>query len=186
MAKNGVLIASFCGTGKSYLCKKYPQSYSEIECWNYRKGDFPNNYVKDIISHLGKAKYLFISTDPNVLKELNKLGIEILLVYPDSKLRNEYLDRFLERNSPYDFIGVLMKHWNEWLNELKEQDYCKHIMLKNEQYLKDILIPENEEEEDEDSAFDCSFCGGEDGKHSSHYCPNNNSPFTALVKDGYD
>ena len=33
-----------------------------------------------------------------------------------------------------------MKYWNAWLNELKEQDYCKHKVLKSGEYLQDILI----------------------------------------------
>lgn len=135
-----ILYAAFCGTGKSFLCKVAPDIYKEVECWNYRSGDFPNNYVEDIIGMIGKVKYLFISTDPIVLKELNKLGIEIQLVYPENNLRNEYLDRFIDRDSPYDFIGTLMKNWNIWINELKEQTYCKQSILKSGEYLKDILI----------------------------------------------
>jgi hypothetical protein len=49
------------------------------------------------------------------------------------------LDRYIERDSPYDFIGTFMKHWDIWINELKEQKYCKHIVLKKGQYLQDIL-----------------------------------------------
>jgi hypothetical protein len=33
-----------------------------------------------------------------------------------------------------------MKHWHLWIDELKEQDYCNHIVLDSGQYLKDILV----------------------------------------------
>ena len=121
-----ILCAAFCGTGKSYLCNNFPGKYKEIEDWEYRQGDFPNNYIKDVLDMFGKSRYLFISTDPIILKELNKLNIDILLIYPENKLRNEYLDRFIERDSPYDFIGTMMKHWDIWIDQLKEQNYCKH------------------------------------------------------------
>lgn len=32
-----------------------------------------------------------------------------------------------------------MKYWDPWLNELKEQKYCNHIILNEGQYLSDIL-----------------------------------------------
>jgi len=142
-----VLCAAFCGTGKSYLCKNFPNTCKEIECWEYRQGDFPNNYIQDVIGAFGKTKYLFISTDPVILKELHKTGIEILLIYPVNQLRNEYLDRFLNRDSPCDFIGAVMKYWNVWINELKEQKYCKHIVLQSGQYLQNVLkIHESKQE----------------------------------------
>ena len=136
---NTKICAAFCGTGKSYLCNNFPNEYIEIECWNYRQGDFPNNYVDDVVDAIGKTKYIFISTDTLILKELNKRGYEINLYYPENELRNEYLDRFLHRNSPHDFIGAIMKYWNVWLNELKEQHYCNHNVLQTGEYLQNIL-----------------------------------------------
>lgn len=102
-----MIYAAFCGTGKSYLCTNYPDKYKELECWEYRNADFPNNYITEILNSIEKCEYLF--------------------------------DRFIDRNSPYDFIGTIMKHWNIWINELKEQKYCKHIILEKGQYLQDIL-----------------------------------------------
>ena len=134
-----MLHAAFCGTGKSYLCKNFPDIYKEIECWEYRKGNFPNNYVQDVINMMGKTKYLFISTDPVILKELNKMGIDIQLIYPKNELRNEYLDRFITRVSPLDFVGAIMINWHKWINELKEQNYCNHIILESNEYLQDVL-----------------------------------------------
>ncbi len=134
-----VLCAAFCGTGKSYLCDNFADTYKEIECWEYRNKDFPNNYIQEVINTIGKTKYLFISTDPIILRGLNDLGIEIQLIYPLNELRNEYLDRYIARDSPYDFIGTTMKNWDTWINELKEQKYCKHTILKSGEYLHDVI-----------------------------------------------
>lgn len=136
---NTKLCAAFCGCGKTYLCNNFPYDYMEIECWKYRNDEFPKNYVDDVICAIGKTKYLFISTDPVILNELNNRGYIIKLYYPLNELRNEYLDRFIDRKSPYDFIGVLMVNWNEWINQLKEQTYCEHIILQSGQYLMDVL-----------------------------------------------
>ncbi len=135
------IYSAFCGVGKSYLCDNFPEKYKELECWMYRDGDFPNNYIQDVLSMIGKTEYLFISTNPVILRSLNELGfgLDIKLIYPDNKLRNEYLDRYLNRDSSINFIGNVMKNWNTWIDELKDQKYCDHIVLKEGEYLQDVI-----------------------------------------------
>jgi hypothetical protein len=140
------MYAAFCGTGKTYLSNNFPSDYMEIECWEYRQGNFPENYIEDAIDLIGMSKYLFISTDPIILNELNNRGVKIKLYYPQNELRYEYLDRFLARDSPPDFIGAIMKYWNVWLDELKEQSYCEHIILQTNEYLQDVLTNKNRDE----------------------------------------
>ncbi len=140
MKKGNTIYSAFCGTGKSYLCSTQPDTYKEVECWEYRKGDFPGNYIAEVVERLGDSKYLFVSTDPSILRGLKAMGFEIKLFYPQNELRNEYLDRYLKRDSPYDFIGAVMKYWDSWLDELKGQEYCEHTVLKEGEYLIDVLF----------------------------------------------
>ncbi len=137
---NTVLCAAFCGTGKTFICEKTDIKAVEIEYWKYKDKGLQKEYVEDIRKQLGEAQYIFIATDPEGLKLLHNEGFDnIILVYPKDELRNEYLDRYIERDSPHDFIGVFMKYWNPWINELKDLKYCKHIVLEKSQYLKDVL-----------------------------------------------
>ena len=132
------LIASFCGTGKTYLCSTKKNAI-EIEFWKY-KDNSKDQYISDIKQYFGKVDYILISTDPEGLRLLNEHGFNIILIYPNINLRNEYLDRYIDRDSPPDFIGTFMKYWILWINELKEQNYCeKHIVLESNQYLSDVL-----------------------------------------------
>lgn len=133
------LCAAFCGTGKTYICEKTDIKAIEIEYWKYKDNNLQKEYIRDIKIQTGKVDYIFISTDPDGLKLLNKEGFDITLIYPKNELRNEYLDRYIDRDSPYDFIGTFMKHWHIWINELKEQNYCEHIILNSGQYLQDII-----------------------------------------------
>jgi guanylate kinase len=133
------LYAAFCGTGKTYICNKTNIKAIEIEYWKYKDNNLYKEYIQDIKKYFGTVDYIFISTDPEGLKLLNNEGYEITLIYPQNELRNEYLDRYIERDSPYDFIGTFMKNWNTWINELKEIHYCNHIILKTGQYLKDVI-----------------------------------------------
>lgn len=136
----GLLYAAFCGTGKSFLCSNYPDKFIEFECWNYRTGNFPENYIDDIKAAIGKYEYILFSTDPVVLRQLHKDGISIKLVYPKNKLKSEYMERFLKRESHIDFVRAIDTYWDGWIDELKEQSYCEHILLDSGQYLQDVIF----------------------------------------------
>jgi hypothetical protein len=131
------IIAAFCGTGKTYLCDKNPSKYVEFECWKYSdKPGFPANIIRDIKRGLGENEVVFISTNPVVLKELNRQGVEARLVYPDKKLKAEYIARYVKRGSHKDFIDMLGKHWDNWIDELAEQTYCEQTILGSGEFIK--------------------------------------------------
>jgi hypothetical protein len=134
-----VLCAAFCGTGKTHICNQNDINAIEIEYWKYKDEGLQKEYVNDVKNQIGNVDYIFLSTEPEGLKLLKDEGFNITLIYPENELRNEYLDRYIDRDSSYDFIGTFMKYWNLWINELKEQEYCKHIILKKGEYLQDVL-----------------------------------------------
>lgn len=134
--KKTKLISAWCGTGKTYICEKTDILSIEVEYWKYKD---PKKYIKDIRKYLGKVDYIFISTDPKGLKLLDEIGFEIDLIYPKNELRDEYLQRYLDRDSPADFIGVFMKYWDNWLNELKGLSFCSHTVLDSGQFLQTAL-----------------------------------------------
>jgi hypothetical protein len=136
---NTVVCAAFCGAGKTYICEKTDIKSVEIEYWKYKDKGLQKEYIDDIKKYIGIVDYIFVSTDPDGLKILHNEGFNILLVYPKNELREEYLDRFIARDSPYDFIGSFMKYWNIWIDELKKQTYCKHIVLQEGEYLQDVI-----------------------------------------------
>ncbi len=136
---NTILYAAWCGTGKTYICNRNNIDAIEVEYWKYKEKNLQHKYIQIINSYIGKVKYIFISTKPDGLKLLNNAGFNITLVYPSNDLRNEYLDRYIERDSAYELIGTFIKHWHIWLDELKEQTYCKHIILKSGKYLSNII-----------------------------------------------
>jgi hypothetical protein len=140
LRKKGMVYAAFCGTGKTYFCENY-KNVIEFECWKYDGVEFPYNYVSDIKSKINKVDYIFISTNPIGLKELYKQGIEITLIYPKIGLKEEYLQRYKNRESSDEFINRLNEEWVNWITELRSQNYCKHIILDKNQYITDILLP---------------------------------------------
>lgn len=136
--KTTEIIAAWCGSGKTYLCDNYSDVICiELEYWKYND-DY--EYIKDVKNNIGKVDYILVSTDPVGLNLLYSSGFNITLIYPENNLRNEYLERYIKRDSPYEFIGTFMKHWNIWLDELKQFKQYKHIILKSGEYLSDKLL----------------------------------------------
>ncbi len=123
------IVAAFCGVGKTFTYSNKKLSCIELECWKYDLGQFPMNYIEDI----------FISTNPVVLRDLYKDGIVATLVYPSIELKSEYMLRYRERGSEESFINMIDVNWDNWLNELNEQTYCKQIILKSGEYLIDYI-----------------------------------------------
>jgi hypothetical protein len=131
-----ILCAAFPGTGKTYFCGHSQLKAIEVEFWQYESR---KQYIQDVKAQMGKVDFVFLSTDVEGLQLLHNEGLEIFLVYPQKNLRNKYLDRYIERDNPYDFIGTMMKYWDATIEKLKEQKYCKHIVLEKNQYLSDVL-----------------------------------------------
>ena len=131
-----ILCAAFPGTGKTHICKHTKLKATEVEFWQYES---QTQYIQDVKALIGEVDFVFLSTEVEGLQLLHNEGLEIFLVYPQKNLRNEYLDRYIERDNPYDFIGTMMKFWNTTIEKLQELKYCKHLVLEKNQYLSDIL-----------------------------------------------
>lgn len=134
------IIAGFCGIGKTTYCKNSVTS-TEVECWGYsQKESFPNNYIDAVFTKIELFNTVCVSTDPRALVPIIKLSIhDVILVYPDLSLFDEYMARYVERGCPYDFIGVMYKHWHEWIKELHDIKAYRHVVLTEGQYLSDYL-----------------------------------------------
>jgi hypothetical protein len=152
--KNTLVVSAFPGTGKTFICSLNTVSAIEVEYWKYKNEGLEDKYVDDVRKQIGVVDYVFISTDPECLERLRKDGIDFTLVYPENNLRNEYLERYIKRDSPYEFIGTFMKYWDLWIDELKKQKNCRRIILKSGEYLSDYFKVAEESKEQEDSPIE--------------------------------
>ncbi|KKN78310.1 hypothetical protein LCGC14_0351690 [marine sediment metagenome] len=135
---SAIVVSAFCGTGKTHLCNASDR-FVEFECWRYNQDKFPKNCITDIQQALGNADIIFISTNPTVVVSVIKIGIIVILVYPDLKLKDEYIDRYEKRGSSKDFISLLSESWESWLMEIGEIKGCQHIVLKQGQYISTVM-----------------------------------------------
>ena len=145
LPKKGLLIISgFPGVGKSYYLKK--EGNRKHECVDldssYYETDFPSSYLNTIkhIYFMGKndSGIVFVSSHKSVRDGLKKENIDFVVVYPDKKLKEEYLDEFRERGDTEEFISLISKNWDSWIDEI-ESEKNKKIKLGKDEYISDLL-----------------------------------------------
>ena len=148
-SKNTVVVSGFPGVGKSFFISQdnvLPDKLAALDSDSskFKKTEFPSNYVDKVKDDIGSYHIIFVSSHKEVRNALVERKIPFILVYPDVKSKEEYLQRYRKRGSSEDFINNVDANWEEWLKDMKKQKGCKHIVLKEGEYLTDIkLLEEN-------------------------------------------
>ncbi len=130
-----IVVAGFPGIGKSFLKDIGGDRVADLHHKNFDRDSFPENCVDYVQSLLGKAEIILTSTHRDVLMELERVGIDYILVYPDKSLKNEYLDRY--KKSTYK--DSLNRKWELFMKNMEGANPAKRIILKSGEYLKDKL-----------------------------------------------
>lgn len=144
------IIAAFPGTGKTHFVASitngntavdldtniYTLDYDENGRVNNK--EFPKNYFRAIKQAIGQADYLFVGCQPEVLNMLRKEDLSFVLVYPERKLKDEYIRRFNKRGSSQNFGNLIKDNWDQFINFLEMQD-SEQIILKSDQYISDVI-----------------------------------------------
>jgi hypothetical protein len=142
--KKTKLVLGFPGVGKTmyYMKKKGKVDVLDSDSSTFPKEDFPSNYIEHILENIGKQDVMFISTHEVVRKALKSIDIfsnenveGVYLVYPDLSLKDEYMKRYKERGNNKQFIEVLDKMFDNWVEELdNESDKFTKIKLNDSNY----------------------------------------------------
>jgi hypothetical protein len=137
---NTMVISAFPGCGKShYFRNNSDKIVLDSDSSTFDKSDFPRNYIQHIKENIGKVDIIMVSSHKEVRDELVKNGIEFTLVYPESNIKEDYIQRYIDRGSPESFIKLLNNNWKNWISELEEQTGCDKVKLKKGQYLSDVI-----------------------------------------------
>lgn len=137
------IISGFPGVGKSHLGKR---SDNEVVVLDLESSDFKGenrweDYKNEIKNQIGKVDVLFVSSHKETRKILSELGLNFYLVYPDKSLKDEYLRRYAERGSSQEFIDMMDKNFDLFIDSIENEEVrCAKIKLtgKNE-YLDSFL-----------------------------------------------
>lgn len=67
-----------------------------------------------------------------------EFGRKVLLCYPESDLREEYRERFVQRGNSESFLNLFVDGWDGFLEPVRENTVGIHILLKSGMYLSDL------------------------------------------------
>ena len=136
--KQTIIISAFPGCGKTYASNNYKDDFVMLDSdssnfsWlkdadgkntEFRDPDFPNNYIRHIKENIGKADIIFVSSHANVRKALCDAGLKVILVYPDKKLKDEWIRRFKQRGNNEKFIKFISDNWDNFIDEIAHEEY---------------------------------------------------------------
>jgi len=134
------VIAGFPGIGKSDFVKhnkKLKIKDSDSSEWD--KDEFPENYLNYIENIIEYGYTILCSTHEDVRNGLEERDIDYILVYPEENLKDEYIQRYIDRGSPEAFIDMMNEKWDEFIKSCDESIPYKRIRLKKGQYLSDVI-----------------------------------------------
>ena len=146
MGIDTTLCAAFPGTGKSHYFRNSKLNVLDSDSSTFNKSEFPANYIEHIKNNMGKVDVILISSHEEVREALVENELPFTLVYPDKDLKGDYIARYKDRGSPEGFINIISNNWYNWLGELKDQRGCEKIILKQGEYISDVLPMEKEYE----------------------------------------
>lgn len=146
-----IVIAGFPGIGKSFLFKhkdiKAADSDSSLFSWitvdgvRKRNPDFPRNYIEHIQKASRKNDVVLVSTHADVRNALDAAGICYALVYPTHKCKQEYINRYVSRESPKAFCDMMSQKFDDFVSECMDHasPEAHHYQLHKQQFLSTIL-----------------------------------------------
>lgn len=141
------VLAGFPGVGKSYfvdnLAGKYKLEVSDSDSSDFSwiengKGNKVRNpnFVEDYVSHIKEMMetndLVCVSTHAEILEELYDEGIEFIVVVPLKGLKNEYIQRYIERGSPDGFVNIMKENYESFVDQLiqrSDQGKCELFVL---------------------------------------------------------
>ena len=145
--KQTTVISGFPGIGKSHLFKndsglKVSDSDSSNFSWEsegVRHPDWPGNYMDHIKSLIGKMDVILVSSHDVVRDAMQEAGIEYCLVFPDKSIKDEYIDRYVQRGNNEKFVELLGQNWEGWIDGLENDKAPNKHRLKEGDYLSDVI-----------------------------------------------
>lgn len=152
-ARHVTIICGFSGIGKSHAATRgkiyvdhesspfsRKDGMTRIDDEKTRKREFAKNYLAFLSALVADRpdRIYLLSCHEEVREKLREYGIKYVIVLPRRNLKNEYLQRWLKRGSPIEFIESMYNRWDE-MHDSCEADPAPKIYLESGEYLYDIL-----------------------------------------------
>jgi len=135
-----LVVSAFPGCGKSHLFRnKGEKKILDSDSSTFDKSQFPQNYIENIKSNIGEVDIILVSSHKEVRDALVNESISFTLVYPRKDIKDEYIQRYIDRGNDGKFVELLKQNWDNWTDELENQEGCEKIELESGQYLSNVI-----------------------------------------------
>jgi len=155
--RNNVILACFAGSGKSYAAKIWKDSgqINDLESsqyqWIYPEGTdlsdvealkgisdkirnpmWPLNYIYAIKESWQNNRVTLISMQKEIRDILDYEAVDYILIYPSYDQKEIYIERYRERGNQENFIKLLETNWENWLDDLMDDENPKTVISAGE------------------------------------------------------
>nr|WP_288247507.1 hypothetical protein [uncultured Romboutsia sp.] len=149
---NTKVISGFPGVGKSYLFNNTDLKVLDSDSSNFswikdsegrntkeRNPDFPQNYIDHIKKNIGKVDIILTSSHDVVRKALKESCIDYILVHPNIRAKEEYIERYTQRGNDESFIKMINENWDKFIIDIENENFPIKIELDKFEYLSDLI-----------------------------------------------
>ncbi|KAI2602283.1 hypothetical protein GGR54DRAFT_645193 [Hypoxylon sp. NC1633] len=148
VSQQSIIIAGWPCVGKSWLASR-----SEIKGYRIvdldsskfsfladgkRNPRFVDDYTEAINSKINDKVILMVSTHQEIRQTLTNLNLWYALVMPGQELREDWIQRMVERGTPH-MVPYFRENWDVLVAGCLEQQGCHRILLESTKYLVDVI-----------------------------------------------
>lgn len=154
MESKTIILSGFPGIGKTYVKNTYKDKIkiADLDSSKYsklpdgsRNPNFKEEYLNAIKSLIDeKYDIILVSTYKETREILQENNIGYILIFPNIKLKDYYMELYKNRGNNENFIKLLKDNWDNWINELMEDKDSEYKIIINENkylldYIEDLL-----------------------------------------------
>jgi hypothetical protein len=110
----------------------------------FDKTKFPQNYIQHMkgLQDLYEGNFVaLVSSHDNVREAMKREGIKYDLVFPDRSIKDEFIQRYIDRGNSDFFVKLLTEKWDDFIDSCEnDQTIGRKYRLQAGQYLADVLL----------------------------------------------
>lgn len=139
--KLGVIVCGFFGIGKSSVTKHRPDvSFYDLDASHFKKEPgWEKMYVDCAMALRHDYDVVAIKSSDKAMDRLNELGVSYYLVYPNKFAKRDFIERAIRNNYSREWIETFFSRWEDYIEEVEDEENAKKIVLQSGEYLSDIV-----------------------------------------------
>ena len=141
MKRLGVIVCGFFGIGKSSVTKYRPDvSFFDLDATRFKKEPgWEKLYVECALALRHVYDIVSVKSSDKVMNYLSELGVDFCIVYPNRYAKRDFMERAVINGYSREWIQNFFSRWDEFIEEIEQEESSNKIVLQNGEYLSDIV-----------------------------------------------